>query len=143
MSDVTVVVLGTPAPQGSKRHVGGGRMVESSAKVAPWRQAVIHSCVLADAYGMRLEGPLRVDITFRLERPKGHYGASGMVKPSSPIYPVVKPDLDKLVRSTLDGLTDAAVWRDDSQVVELHARKAYATPADRLGALIRIGREGA
>lgn len=34
-------VYGEPAPQGSKRHVGGGRMIESSAKVKPWRQDVV------------------------------------------------------------------------------------------------------
>lgn len=141
MTDVTIVVLGTPAPQGSKRHVGGGRMVESSKKVAPWRQSVIYACQLADAATLNLTWPVRVDITFRLQRPKGHYAASGMVKPSSPIYPAVKPDLDKLVRSTLDGLTDAGVFRDDSQVVELHARKAYATNADPVGALIHVTTE--
>ena len=31
-------VLGLPAPQGSKRHVGEGRMVESSKRVKPWRR---------------------------------------------------------------------------------------------------------
>ena len=143
MSDrtFTVIVLGTPAPQGSKRHVGGGRMIESSKHVAPWRQAVIHCCVLADVYGILLRNPVRVDITFRLQRPKGHYGVSGLPKPSAPFAPAVKPDLDKLVRSTLDGLTDAAVWRDDSQVIELAARKTYATHADRVGALIEIAVE--
>ena len=136
--NVTIVVIGTPAPQGSKRLVGKGRMIESSKKVAPWRQAVVYACQLADASSLNYTAPVRVDITFRLQRPKGHYGAGGMVKPSSPIYPAVKPDLDKLVRSTLDGLTDAAVFRDDSQVVELHARKSYCTGGDHLGALIHV-----
>lgn len=29
-------VIGLPAPQGSKKHVGHGVMVESSKKVKPW-----------------------------------------------------------------------------------------------------------
>ena len=33
-------VHGLPAPQGSKRHVGKGVMVESSKYVKPWREAV-------------------------------------------------------------------------------------------------------
>ena len=37
---ITFEVYGQPAPQGSKRHVGGGRMIESSKAVAPWREAV-------------------------------------------------------------------------------------------------------
>src|SRR3546814_14230461 len=37
---VTLTVHGSPAPQCSKRHVGRGRMIESSQKVKPWRQDV-------------------------------------------------------------------------------------------------------
>ena len=37
---VTIKVSGEPAPQGSKRHVGGGRMIEASKKLPPWREAV-------------------------------------------------------------------------------------------------------
>jgi crossover junction endodeoxyribonuclease RusA len=40
MEGVAFTVRGLPAPQGSKRHVGGGRMVESSANVKPWRADV-------------------------------------------------------------------------------------------------------
>ena len=44
---ITITVYGMPGPQGSKRFVGtrGGRgvMVESSAKVKPWREAVKHA----------------------------------------------------------------------------------------------------
>jgi len=36
------------------------------------------------------------------------------------------PDLDKLVRAVCDGLTDAGIWDDDSQVIRLIARKDYA-----------------
>ena len=49
--------------------------------------------------------------------------------------PIVPPDLDKLLRSTLDGIGqgvetgkvgDGMTWGDDSQVVEIFARKYYA-----------------
>jgi len=33
-------VWGIAAPQGSKRHVGNGVMLESSDRVRPWRQDV-------------------------------------------------------------------------------------------------------
>ena len=35
------------------------------------------------------------------------------------------PDIDKLIRAILDGLTDAQVWHDDGQVVWLQAAKRY------------------
>ena len=41
----TFTVLGTPAPQGSKRHVGKGVMVESSRGCKPWRQDVRHTAM--------------------------------------------------------------------------------------------------
>jgi Holliday junction resolvase RusA-like endonuclease len=37
---------------------------------------------------------------------------------------VTKPDTDKLIRSVLDALT-GIVWTDDSQVVEILARKQF------------------
>ena len=40
MSSFSVIVYGTAAPQGSKRHVGNGVMLESSKRLRPWRQDV-------------------------------------------------------------------------------------------------------
>ena len=40
-------------------------------------------------------------------------------------YPTVPPDLDKLIRAVLDSLSGIA-YIDDSQVVEIIARKSYA-----------------
>ncbi|MGI4812092.1 MAG: RusA family crossover junction endodeoxyribonuclease [Janthinobacterium lividum] len=44
------------------------------------------------------------------------------------LFPVVKPDLDKLERAVLDSLTQI-VYLDDSQVVELTASKVYGPKA--------------
>ncbi|MFJ2719432.1 RusA family crossover junction endodeoxyribonuclease [Streptomyces sp. NPDC087437] len=145
-----ITVHGTPGPQGSKRHVGSGRMVESSAKVKPWREAVKSAALDALAYDEAwapLAEAVRVDVVFTLARPKSHYGTgknTDRVKPSAPQYPTGKPDLDKTVRSTLDALTDAGVWRDDSFVNALFAVKAFPlTGSDALshpGAVIRVWR---
>lgn len=41
--------------------------------------------------------------------------------------PIVPPDLDKLARGLLDGIGQSEViWGDDSQVINLIARKFYA-----------------
>ena len=67
------------------------------------------------------------------------------VKLSKRALPIVPPDVDKLARALLDGLGqglngkvgDGVIYGDDSQVVELLARKFYAD--DRApGADIRI-----
>jgi len=136
--DLTITVHGTPAPQGSKRHVGNGVMVESSKKVKPWRQDVKHAAldVLGDA--PPLIGPVLVDVTFTLTRPRGHYRTgrnAELLRDSAPAYPAGKPDIDKLLRSTLDALGEAGVWRDDAQVVAATMRKVYG---DVAGARIRV-----
>ena len=136
MTLVRVDVYGLPAPQGSKRHVGGGRMIEASKKVGPWREAVVRACVADAAAGLLLDEPLTVCVTFRLPRPKGHYRASGLLRDSAPEHFTTVPDIDKLLRSTLDALTKAEVIVDDSRVVAVWAVKKYATDAP--GAVITV-----
>lgn len=137
-----VVVHGEPAPQGSKkafvnRKTGRANLVEASKKVRPWRQAVQAAALEAvqEVRPGRAAGPLwgpdhplTVRITFSMKRPRSHYGTgkkANTIKPTAPDYPAVTPDLDKLVRSTLDGLGEAGVWHDDSRVVRLTAVKLY------------------
>ena len=134
---ISVAVIGTPAPQGSKRHVGHGRLVEMSKALKPWRTAV-EAAARASMHewgDTTLTGPVEVDVTFALARP------SSVTRPR----PSVRPDLDKLVRSTLDALVTAGAIADDSLVVELRARKVYAPTMTQTepGALIRIYPKGA
>ena len=124
-----------PAPQGSKRHVGNGRMVEASAKVKPWRFAVSQAALNTNE--PITDRPVMVQITFMFNRPKSHYNSKGQLKPTAPLYKQTKPDLDKLCRSTLDGLTNVLL-KDDSQVVNLICCKIYAEEGELPGALITI-----
>lgn len=118
---IEITVYGLPAPQGSKRHVGGGRMIESSKKVKPWREAVKRAA-LAEAQRLQmfepLDGPLMVEMVFSMPRPKS--------ATKTRRHPDRTPDLSKLVRSTEDAITDAGLWVDDARVVACAARKIYA-----------------
>ena len=74
-----------------------------------------------------LTGPLYLNVTFFMPRPKAHYRTgkySDELKPSSPHYHEKKPDLDNLVKFIKDCL-NGEVWRDDSQVSVLAATKVY------------------
>ncbi|NUS83714.1 MAG: RusA family crossover junction endodeoxyribonuclease [Streptomyces sp.] len=146
---ITLTVHGLPAPQGSKRHVGGGVMIESSKKVKPWRQDVKYIAIAATEAApdwTLLDGPLAVAMTFTFDRPKGHYRTgrnAHLLRDAAPIRPAGVPDLSKLVRSTEDALT-GIVWKDDARVVEyVRLGKWYAgtDAADVLavpGCVIRV-----
>ena len=125
-------VFGTdPAPQGSKKYVGTRTtksgasipmIIESSPKLPAWRKAVSEAVVegmKASGDLGKFEGAVKVEAVFYLTR-------RPTVKRALPIVP---PDVDKLTRSLLDGITakGAGVWRDDSQVVRLEVSKVYAT----------------
>lgn len=118
-------VSGRPAPQGSKRHVGGGRLVEMSKAVGPWREAVRGEA--QRVFPAQIEGPVIVTVIFSLVPPK-------TVKRKSPC---VRPDIDKLARAVLDGLTMGGAFADDAQVTQLTAIKKYAPLA---GAMITVSR---
>lgn len=120
---IRIEVIGHPAPQGSKKFVGvakGGRgiMVESSAKVKPWRQDVKAAALAAMAGRAPLDGPLVAVMTFTLPKPAS-------APKTRRTYPCRKPDASKLARSTEDALTEAGVWTDDARIVELVACKRY------------------
>lgn len=110
-------------------------MVESSKKVKPWRFAVSQAAF--EAGHEMFDGPVYVGITFLFARPKAHYNTKGLIKPNAPFHKISKPDLDKLCRSTLDGIT-GVLLKDDSQVACLMATKQYANEGEYIGAIITI-----
>ena len=53
------------------------------------------------------------------------------------LQPVVKPDLDNIVKVVMDALTDFA-WNDDNQVVTIEASKSYALDDEEPRLIIEI-----
>lgn len=128
--ELAVIVQGRPAPQGSKRHVGGGRMVESSAAVGPWRDAVraATTAAIADHGWTPADEPTGLSVVYTMARPAGHYRSgrhAHLLRDNAPDRPTTRPDLDKLLRSTLDALVDAGALVDDARVVTVWAAKTY------------------
>jgi Holliday junction resolvase RusA-like endonuclease len=125
-------VYGTPAPQGSKTAiVRGGKaiMFESSKKLMPWRDACIMASKMATTEAPTpLLGPLKVQVTFYLERPKSTVRD----------YPNNAPDVDKLLRGVFDSLQIAEVIMNDGQIVDVDACKLWADENHPPGAVIDI-----
>lgn len=112
-------VAGHPAAQGSKRHVGGGRLVEMDKKLPVWRADVITAAKQAAGPGFEpMDGHLEAELTVYLPRPKTTQFGS---RPAGP------PDLDKLQRAVGDALKLAKVITDDSRIVRWTAEKEWAT----------------
>ena len=58
--------------------------------------------------------------------------------PDSRMWHGSKPDIDNVVNSVADSLVMAGVIRDDTQVVEIHARKVYAAKSEGPGGEVRL-----
>lgn len=143
---LTIVVHGRPAPQGSKRYAGhrlnsaSGRvsavLVEQSKRVKPWRALVTAATTQAIAIGgtgyLPLDGPLEADIVFTVLKP-----ASAPKRKRT--WPITRHsgDVDKLIRSTFDGIADAGAVVDDSRIIRVTATKAY--PGEHPDALAQPG----
>jgi len=115
----TFVVLGQPVPQGSMKHVGGGRIVSKNPKLKEWRGKIAQ--VVRDQVGEPAHrSAVSVTAIFIFNKPK-------TVQRDRPTVP---PDLDKLQRALGDAISiDAKYLIDDSQIVEWHSEKVYGTPA--------------
>jgi crossover junction endodeoxyribonuclease RusA len=129
--DFACTVTGDPAPQGSKRHVGNGVMVESSARLPDWRTAValqVRSAMRKDKFaGFERYRPVRMVLTYRLRRP---VNAKRLTRQTR------RPDLDKLLRATMDALVICGLLADDAQAYDLHPVKVFAADGEDLGCTI-------
>lgn len=95
-----------------KRGKMRAAITNDNPKAKSWQRAI--SIVAASSAERVFTGPCRVTLRFQMARPKR----------TKRTYPSVRPDLDKLIRCALDGMT-GVVFGDDSQVVEVTAKKAY------------------
>ena len=84
-----------------------------------------------------LEGPIRVNITWYLPRPKRLCRKKDW---PGPLPHVAKPDRDNLDKAVLDALKTIGFYRDDSQVCDGVLRKRYPSIGIPPGADISIWR---
>ncbi len=150
---ITLDILGTPAPKGSSRAfmnrstgravLAPGGSAVNALKIKAWSTSVREQALLAlpeqCVEPVFVNTPLVVVIVFRMARPSGHWGKgknAGKISSKAAAAPMSKPDIDKLVRATLDALT-GLVFDDDSRISQLSAVKEWAMPG-REGARITV-----
>jgi Holliday junction resolvase RusA-like endonuclease len=149
---VEFTVIGVAAPQGSTKSFGfhlkdgSGRAVygnngepmirtvttSDNPSVKEWRRLVADAAqrqiVQCEGFAI-FTGAIAIDIVFALPRPRS--------LPKKVTAHTKKPDLDKLLRSTVDAMK-GVVWSDDSQITEARIRKRYADPSAPASAHIAI-----
>ncbi len=149
---VELRAAGRPQTKGSARaftirrrdgRVGAGVAHGNSkqeANLAVWENAVRTAALLSLGELDMTHNAVGVRIVFRLQRPLGHYGtgkSAGKLKSSASAFPVVTPDIDKIIRSTLDGMI-GTVYADDRQVCKLDVEKLFADERNPIGASIVV-----
>jgi Holliday junction resolvase RusA-like endonuclease len=145
--ELRLIVVGVPAPQGSMKAFIHKRRVDQkpfavltsdNPRTKGWRQTIadVVGRELADGEnrGIFFHGPVLLDVTFYLPRPKDLL----TIKKAARAFPhVTKPDLDKLLRAAADSLKHV-VWSDDSQITDITTRKRYVAVGDYPRAEITI-----
>lgn len=131
---LTVWVAGRPAAQGSKKHIGNGRLIEQSKYVKPWRETIV-AAFLQQPFAVRklwpITGEVHVQLSFVMPRP--------VSTPKRSTPPAIKkPDLDKLARAAFDAITMSGAWADDSQATRLSASKRIAEVGEQAGLRIDV-----
>jgi Holliday junction resolvase RusA-like endonuclease len=130
--EISFFVPGIPQPGGSKKaffnkKTGRAIVVEDAKHNKEWRAVVAYAAGLIADREYLFNEPLRLRMDFVFPRPKGHYGSgknAGVLKPSAPPFPAVRPDATKVLRSTEDALK-GILWRDDCQIVTQTVTKRY------------------
>lgn len=136
---IEFTVHGEAATAGSKRgfynkKAGRVMITDDSARSRPWKALVADAAIQAIGDRDPFAGPLVLELTFWVRRPKSHMGTgrnADRVKPAAPSHPAVKPDLLKLARAAEDALTGIA-YADDAQIVTEILHKAYTTGPARM-----------
>ena len=126
-----VQVYGIPQAQGRPRarRLKGGRIgMYDPATSKAWKEAIKQQVLLMARPKELYDGPVYMDCTFIRLKPKS--------LPKRAKHPSQKPDLSNYIKGLEDALV-GIVLRDDSQIVELFARKMYGDPP---GVKVKVGK---
>lgn len=137
---ITFTIMGQPVAQGRPKArivTPHGRApfvtVYDPSKSKKWKaevlkQAVIHRSMAGTPHYP--EGtPLKVTLTFRMERPKS--------LPKRVKHHTKKPDIDNLQKALLDGL-GSTFYNDDRQIVQCLCEKVYCEAGEEPGVSVQI-----
>lgn len=123
---VQFTVFGEPVAQGRPKFstAGGFPKAYDPAKSRDYKDYV-RLAAAEHAPKVPLEGPLGMVLTVYRSTPKSFSKRKASLAEVGEITPTTKPDVDNYLKGVKDALK-GIIWRDDSQVVEVYARKRYS-----------------
>lgn len=137
-------VVGLPKPQRRpsawfNKHTGRAAVYDPKTADG-WKGQVV---LAGDAVRPQtcLEGPLAVELHFRLPRARGHFRTgknAHLLSDRAPVRHTARPDVDNLAKAVLDALKNARWYADDAQIVELLVTKVYEHAAGPSGLDVEI-----
>jgi crossover junction endodeoxyribonuclease RusA len=130
-----------PVAQPRQRHTSFGKnYIPKSHPIHAFKAAVMLACD-RDGPGEPLQNAVSLRVTFRFPRPKSHWGTgrnAGALKRSAQLRHIQRPDVDNLGKAVMDAMTQAGVWRDDSQACHLTLIKVWCNADEKPGVTIRL-----
>ena len=118
---IKITIPGIPVAKGRPRVTKRGAFTPQ--KTVNY-ESLVQYTYMAQAEGQKLEGPLRMDIMFFFPIPKSYSKKRREAIRRMLEQHTKKPDIDNCIKSITDALNKFA-YDDDSQVVEISARKYY------------------
>ena len=111
-------VNGIPKAQPRPRMVSNGHVYNPNTADV-WKEEI--KAAFLPYRKPPIVGPVHLRVSFFLPCPKSMKGMDKDI----PVPHTKKPDLDNLLKSTKDAITEAGVWKDDSLVYKTEAGKYY------------------
>lgn len=140
-SSIIIEVDGKAVAKGRGRVavVNGKGRVFTPAATRSYEAALRYAATQAMIGREPLEGPVELFVHVYIDYPKSLSKKKLAEAVAGIIRPCTKPDIDNYVKSAMDGL-NTIVFKDDNQVVSLHAHKVYRSkPALRIEVRHREG----
>lgn len=119
------IVVTIPGPPRGKQRP---RMTRQGHAYTPAQtvnaEAWVRHCAVEQVGQLCLETALALDVDVRLPIPASWSKAKRAQAASGSLQPGGKPDIDNYAKLAMDSL-NGVLWRDDSQITTLTARKRY------------------
>ena len=127
---VTFKVDANPVGKQRARYVKRGNFVQTYTpeKTRTYETLIRDAAIEAMGSAEPLETPVSLYLYIRVPIPKSHSKKKVEACLNGLDQPIKKPDASNILKSVEDGM-NGIVYKDDSQIVNLHVTKVYSTLA--------------